>query len=267
MLRVILISLFTFSLVAHGNEPGSLLVVFNGQIKEVSFSKLTQVEISAINYHPKFKEQGETKYKGYLIKDILKNIAISPDQYVTVVGKTGQFSIELKISELMANNNLIATHINGKEVATEDNGLQIIYDTETIARYPHLKQRQFWCWWVRSIILDEKYSPNIKANDKKEVLKADFPWPIPYGISSGPIKNSPEERKGILVEKFSSIELELLNGNHYRLKNDGKTKYFLADKISNKMGAASLHQVITNQNKVDSIVSNYFYVKSLKVVK
>jgi len=267
MLKIIGLILISIQLAWATSEPQELFVISNGKVQKIDFSKLKTVEVLAVNHHPNFIKNGKSKYKGFLIKDILSSFKLKDNQAVTIVGKTGQFSIEVRMEELLEGQNLIATHVNGHEVQTGDNGLQIIYSEKTLEKYPHLKQRQFWCWWVRSIVLDQKYVPRIEANIEKNKLTSEFPWPVPYGISSVEQVQSPSERYGRVLSNFKKISLTLLNGAEKTIANDGKTKFFVADLVSNKMGAFSLHQLIEKNGKIETFLNNYYYVKSLRVIE
>ncbi|MBL7665300.1 MAG: hypothetical protein JNM93_09210, partial [Bacteriovoracaceae bacterium] len=157
-------------------EPQMLRIVQNGNVHEVNFSNLTQTTIVTRNHHPHFSKLGEIQYTGYLTQEILKKFKVEPNQKITLVGKTGQFSVEMSAHEFLNSKNLIATHKNGVPVKTEENGLQIIYDEDSLKKYPHLAQRQYYCWWVRTIILDDKYIPDSQGLTKNKItLKTDFP--------------------------------------------------------------------------------------------
>jgi len=269
MLKALGLILFLFSNLSWAiPEPEKIFIVVNGKVEEIHFSKLKRSEITATNYHPNFVDKGKITYSGYLIKDVLKGFQIGKDQPITIIGKTGQFSIELLASELLSGQNLIATHVNGEPVKTEENGLQIIYDDKTTSKYPHLKQRQFWCWWIRSFVLDEKFKPSIKLVKKTEqTFKTELPWPTPYGISSKSQHGITKERSGSLLGNFKKISVELLNGHRQEILPDGKSKYLFARPINNKAGAYSLHQLIEKDGKIETIVSNLYYIKSLEVIQ
>lgn len=245
------------------NEPENLFVVANGKVQTVRFKTLSPIEITAINHHPKFKELGKIRFKGFRISDVLKNVRLNPEDAITIVGNTGQFSVELKAKELLAGNNIVATHANGEAVTTEGNGLQIIYDETTLSKYPKLKERQFWCWWVRSFITDDKYQ--VKANGTKKTLTTKLPWPAPYGISS--VGMSEVNRRDGSILKFKKLKVELLNGNEKEVITDDKSTFFLAHPTGNKSGAYSLHQLIESKGEVQSFVNNLYYVKSVKVIQ
>jgi hypothetical protein len=245
------------------SEPQKLFIVSNGKVQTVEFKNLKSIEISALNHHPKFKDLGIIRYKGFKVADILKSVKINPEDAITIVGNTGQFSIELKAKELLTGNNIIATHVNGEEVSTEGNGLQIIYDEITLRKYPKLKERQFWCWWVRSLITDDKFQ--VKASGKKKALTTNLPWPVPYGISS--IGTIEEKLRTGSILRFQKLKVELLNGNEKELITDSKSTFFLANPISNKTGAYSLHQLIEKEGEVQTFVNNLYYVKSVKVIQ
>lgn len=245
------------------SEPQRLFVVSNGKVQTIEFKNLKPVEISTPNHHPKFKELGNIHYKGFKVSDVLKSVKLNPDDAITLVGNTGQFSIELKTKELLAGNNIIATHINGEEVTTEGNGLQIIYDEATLSKYPKLKERQFWCWWVRSFITDDKFQ--VKASGQKKELTTKLPWPVPYGISS--IGTTEERLRTGSVLRFQKLKVELLNGNEKEVIADSKSTFFLANPIGNKTGAYSLHQLIEKNGEVQTFVNNLYYVKSVKVIQ
>lgn len=265
MLRLVLISLFIVCK-ALGQEPEALFIVSQGKVNQIKFSDLKQVEITTINHHPKMKPLGAIKYTGYLVKDILSQVKLRPSDYVTLVGKTGQFSIEISVDELLAPNNIIATHINGVPMKTEENGLQVIYSQEAIEKYPRLKERQYWLWWVRIFITDEKFIPEVKAIKAHAILKSQLPWPVPYGISSkGQLKET-NARSGRLLE-FNKLKVDLLNGVTVEVSSDSKTKYFLTDPVGNKSGAYGLHQVLEKDGKVQTIVSNLYYVKRVEAIE
>lgn len=269
MLKLLLIFLFTFSnLVWAENEPDKLTIVSNGKIKEVLFKNLKKSTLKTINHHPNFKPHGIITYDGFLVKDILKQFSLKNDDAITIVGKTGQFSVEVQAFELLSGNNLIATHINGKPVNTKENGLQIIYDEETLGKYPHLKQRQFWCWWVRSFIVDEKFKPtlNLKTTTKTS-LTTPLPWPVPYGISSKGESPTTRERNGLILPSFEKIRVELLNGSIQEIISDKNLKFFLSNPINNKSGAYSLHVLVEENSVVKTFISNLYYVKSIEVIK
>lgn len=265
MLKLILISLFIVCS-ALAQEPEGIFIVSKGKVNQVSFKNLKQVEVTTLNYHPKFKDLGEIKYTGYLVKDILSQLKLSSESFVTILGKTGQFSVEISSKELLAPNNMIATHVNGIPVQTDENGLQIIYSKEAIEKFPHLKERQYWCWWVRSIITDDKFVPEISVTKKQMTLKSQLPWPAPYGISSKGQAKEIYSRKGRLLE-FNKLKVELLNGVTMEVASDDKTKYFLTDSLGNKSGAYGLHQVLEKDGKVQTMVSNLYYVKKLEAIK
>ena len=145
---------------AWANEPEKILVVQNGRVQTIEFKNLKRVELETLNHHPKFIGLGKIKYSGFLVRDILKDV--NPESTVTILGNTGQFSVELKARELLAGNNILAT------TPVSENGNQIIYDEVTLAKYPHLKQRSYWCWWVRSFIADDKIK--VSAKGEKKVL-------------------------------------------------------------------------------------------------
>jgi hypothetical protein len=264
MLRLILISLL-FAIKVLANEPDGIIIVSNGKINQIPFKDLKKIELTTANHHPKIRPLGELKYSGYLIKDILSKAKLKPDDFITIVGKTGQFSVEISAKELLSSNNIIATDINGVPVKTEENGLQIIYSPETIEKFPHLKERQYWCWWVRSLILDEKFVPQVKVRKAATSLESQLPWPVPYGISSRGIAQEVKVRTGSLLN-FKKIKVEFLNGNSQEIIADEKSKYFLTNPIGNKLGAYGLHQVIEKDGKVQTIVSNLYYIKRLEAL-
>lgn len=259
-------ALIFMTLQAWGSEPQEILIVSKGHVQKIYFKDLKKTEIVTLNYHPKFKTLGKIKYSGYLIKDILKNSTIKSDDSITILGKTGQFSVEVSASELLTGKSFIATHINGETVKTDENGLQIIYSQEALEKYPHLKERQYWCWWVRSFITDSKFVPYMRATNKPHSFQTIVPWPVPYGISSRGSVSSPKLRNGVVLSGFNKLKVELLNGSRHDIVNDGKTKYFLADPISNKAGGYGLHQLVEQDGKIETIVSNLYYVKSLQAV-
>lgn len=265
MLKLIFISLFTI-LNTMAQEPDGIFVVSGGKMNKISFKNLKRVEITTKNYHPKFADFGEIKYSGYLVKDILAQVKLKPSDYVTVVGKTGQFSIELSVEELLAPNNIIATSANGEALKTEEKGIQIIYSKEAITKFPHLKKRYYWCWWVRSFITDEKFVPLLKAAKGLGTLRSKLPWPVPHGISSRGLLGELNQRLGRFLE-FSKAKVNLLNGSSIELVNDKRTRYFLTDSKGNKAGGFGLHQIIEKNNMVDVFVSSFYYVKNLEVLK
>ena len=262
MLKVFGVLLFSISL-TWASEPKSFFVVSNGKVQTVEFKHLKPIEITTLNYHPKFKELGKIQYKGFRVSDVLKNINMNPEDAITIVGNTGQFSVELKAKELLSSNNIIATHVNGEIVTTEGNGLQIIYDGATLAKFPMLKERQYWCWWVRSFITDNKYQVKVNGTHKK--LSTKLPWPAPYGISSIGLTDI-KSRQGSVIN-FKKLRVELLNGNEKEVIDDGKSTFFLASPVSNKSGGYSLHQLIENDGEVQTFVNNLYYVKSVEVVQ
>ena len=265
MLKLILIS-FLLVCTVLAQEPEGIFLVSKGKMNQISFKYLKQVDITTFNYHPKFKDLGAIKYTGYLIKDIFSQVKLSPDNFVTILGKTGQFSVEISAKELLAPNNIIATHVNGISVKTDENGLQIIYSKEAIEKFPHLKERQYWCWWVRSFIADDKFIPEIKTSKTPATLESSLPWPAPYGISSRGLVKEVNSRTGRLLE-FSKIKVELLNGTTVEVSRYNKTKYFLTDSIGNKSGAFGLHQVLERDGKIQTMVSNLYYVKNVEAIK
>lgn len=249
------------------SEPTNIIIVSNGKIKEIDLTRLKKIELETINHHPKFKELGKLKYSGYLIKDIFKQVKLSPEQLITILGKTGQFSVELRGKELLTGNNIIATHLNSKPMSNEENGLQIIYDEETTSKFPYLKERQYWCWWVRAFITDQIYKPQLKMHKEIErSFKTELPWPIPYGISSNGPETVINQRTGRFITPFKKLRLEILNGSVQEINSDEKTKYFLANPISNKSGAYSLHQIIENEGNIEAFISNLYYLKSIEVI-
>lgn len=263
---IILILIFSTNLAWGTTEPSIIILVSNGKVTKVNLMKLKKTELETLNYHPKFKDQGKLKYSGYLVKDILKHIKLLPEQAITILGKTGQFSVEVLAKEFLSGRNLIATHLNNEPIASEEKGLQIIYDGKTISKFPHLKERQYWCWWVRTLITDQKYKPSLKIQKKiEQSFKTELPWPVPYGISSLGSEVSINQRAGLLLNAFKTMKIELLNGNEQEIIADQKTKYFLANPISNKSGAYSLHQIIENNGKIEAFVSNLYYLKSVEV--
>jgi len=250
------------------SEPSHLYIIADGKMIVLPFAKLEKVDLETINYHPKFVENGKIKYSGYRIRDILKAYRLPKDNPITIVGRTGQFSIELKTQELLEGDSIIATHANGKPVQSEGNGLQIIYDDKTVIKYPHLKQRQFWCWWVRSFILDNKFRPTLnKPLEFKNTLKSELPWPRPYGISSVGDRPILKERKGILIPSYKNARIELLNGNKLEIDGQAGTKLFLADTTSNQNGGHVLHQVIEKDGQINTILANHYFLKSLEVTE
>lgn len=269
MLKFIAVIILFMTIGAWANtEPSHLYVIANGKMTELPFSKLKRVDLETINYHPKFVELGKIKYSGYRIRDILKAYTLPKNKPITIVGRTGQFSIELKAQELIEGDSIIATHADGKPVQTEGNGLQIIYDDKTVNKYPHLKQRQFWCWWVRSFILDDKFRPTLNRRlDFKNVLKSDFPWPKPYGISSVGDEPILKERSGLLIPSYKKAKIELLNGNKIEIDAQAGTKLFLAAPTSNQNGGHALHLVIEKDGQVSTIVANHYFLKSLEVIE
>lgn len=267
MLKIVLISLFMMmNTVRAESEPQGLFIVSNGKVIEIEFSKLKRKEVFAVNHHPNFHKQGKIKYSGHLVRDVLKGIRLKDQDLVTVVGKTGQFSIELFGKELLEGDNLIATHVNDVPVKTSENGLQIIYSEAAIQKFPHLKQRQYWCWWVRSFILDDKFTPKTGiSTTETKTLKTKLPWPAPYGISSKGDLLLVKERKGVFLSGFKKLHLKLLNGTAQDIAFSDKVKYFLAEPIGNKEGAYSLHQVVENGGFVETFAANTYYIKSLEV--
>ena len=232
---------------AWANEPEKMLVVQNGKVQTIEFKNLKRVELETINHHPKFVGLGKIKYSGFLVRDILKNV--NPETTVTILGNTGQFSIELKAKELLAGNSIIAT------TPSSENGHQIIYDEAALAKYPHLKQRSYWCWWVRSFITDNKIK--VSARGEKKELRSSLPWPKPYGIS---LTKDTTKKSGVILPAFKKIQVELLNGNSKEIEHDGRSKFFLTKENN-------LHQLIEDKGQVQTFLSNLYYVKSIKVVQ
>lgn len=238
--------IFILAASAWANEPEKILVVQNGKVQEIKFKNLKRVELETLNHHPKFVGQGKIKYSGFLVRDILQNA--NPESTVTILGNTGQFSVELKARELLAGNSIIAT------TPASENGNQIIYDEIALAKYPRLKQRSYWCWWVRSFIADDKIK--VSAKGEKKILHSMLPWPKPYGIS---LAKDSKTRSGVILPAFKKIQVELLNGNSKELEYDGKSKFFLTQENT-------LHQLIEEENQVQTFLSNLYYVKSIRVV-
>lgn len=228
-------------------EPEKILVVQNGKVQTIEFKNLKRVELETVNHHPKFVGLGKIKYSGFLVRDILKNV--NPESTITILGNTGQFSVELKAKELLAGNSIIAT------APVSENGTQIIYDEVALAEYPHLKQRSYWCWWVRSFITDNKIK--VAAKGEKKELHSSLPWPKPYGIS---LTEATKKKSGVILPTFKRLQVELLNGNSKEIEHDGKSKFFLTKENS-------LHQLIENKGQVQTFLSNLYYVKSIKVVR
>lgn len=235
-------------------------------MKEISFKNLRRVEITTKNFHPKFASLGEIKYTGYLVKDILSQVKLKPDDYVTVIGKTGQFSVEISTQELLAPNNIIATSANGEPLKTEEKGLQIIYSKEAIEKFPHLKERYYWCWWVRSFVTDEKSTPSVKTVQIPATLESKLPWPVPHGISSRKQLGEINSRTGRLID-FSKARAQLLNGSTVELEKTDKTRFFLTDSKGNKAGAFGLHQVLEKDGEVVVFVNSHYYVNSVEVIE
>lgn len=229
------------------SEPEKILVVQNGKVHTIEFKNLKRVELETINQHPKFVGLGKIKYSGFLVRDILRNV--NPESTVTILGNTGQFSVELKAKELLAGNTIIAT------TPVSENGNQIIYDEVALAIYPHLKQRSYWCWWVRSFITDNKIK--VSANGEKKELHSTLPWPKPYGIT---LSESTKQKSGVVLPTFQRLQVELLNGNSKEIEYDGKSKFFLTKDNS-------LHQLIEDKGQVQTFLNNLYYVKSIKVVR
>lgn len=264
---LIFFSLISFSAFAT-NEPEKIIVVNNGVSLEIQFSGLKKVELETINYHVNFVNLGKIKYSGYRIRDILKGLKLSPEQSVVILGKTGQFSVELKAKELLEGDSIIATHMNGAVVQTEGNGLQIIYDEKAITKFPHLKERQHWCWWVRSLLIGDKIKANIQGQDKaKSKLVFDSEWPKPYGISTKGEVISPKEREGHFLDRFKTLKITQLNGNSSEVPYNEKIKFFVAQGINNKLGATSLHQLTMKDDKVENFVNNLYYIKSVEAIR
>lgn len=248
--------------------PEKIILSHQGKIKEVLFSDLKKVEVFTENYHPNFVGLGKIKYKGHRVSDILKELSLRPDEYVTIVGKTAQFSVELKFEELNQKGNIIATEMNGKLLNDNENGYQIIYSEDAIKKFPHLKQRQFWCWWVRAILLDDGVTPTFTSMSKEVVkLKSSLPWPVPYGITSRGELKSFQEREGYWIDNRKELLVHLLNGHLKTIPADNKTKVFLAKSIGSKEGSYSIHQIIEDKGSVHNFVANIFYVKSVEVSK
>jgi hypothetical protein len=88
---------------------------------------------------------------------------------------------------------------------------------------------------------------------------------VPYGISSRGTAQEVKVRSGSLLN-FKKIKVEFLNGNSQEIIADEKSKYFLANPIGNKLGAYGLHQVIEKDGKVQTIVSNLYYIKGLEAL-
>lgn len=232
---------------AWANEPEKILVVQNGKVQTIEFKNLKRVELETINHHPKFVELGKIKYSGFLVRDVLKNV--NPESTVTILGNTGQFSVELKAKELLAGNSIIAI------APVSENGNQIIYDEVALAKYPHLKQRSYWCWWVRSFITDNKIK--VSTEGEKKELHSSLPWPKPYGIS---LSESSLMKSGVILPTFKKLQVELLNGNSKEVEYDGRSKFFLTKENN-------LHQLIEDKGQVQTFLSNLYYVKSIKVVQ
>ncbi len=249
-------------------EPEKLFVVSGGKVREIHFRNFKPVEITTTNHHPKFVDKGKIKFKGFLVRDILSSLKIGENQAITLVGRTGQFAIEITGKELLGGDNIIATHIDGKSVDTTENGLQIIYDEKTIAKFPHLKQRNYWLWWVRSFILDNKFHP--KANVSlhfNDTLKSEFPWPSPYGRSSLGESQASPKRKWTKISAFKKVNVETLNGNKFEINPIAGTQLVLGNSGSNPAGAYSLHQLIEKNGSVGNFVDNIYFIKSLEVIR
>ena len=260
MLKAVLLFLFSFG-ISWATEPNQIFVSQKGIVRTVDFYKLHPITIKAINYHPNFEKEGETEYKGYKVKDILRTF--SPNKSITIIGKTGQFSVEISTNELIDNDNIIAFEKNGRSLIDDPNGLQIIYSQDAIKRYPHLKQRQYWCWWVRTLILDN--DDNRILRGPRTRLKSEFPWPVPYGISTSKIQ-AQYEREGVLLNKPKKVNIFHLNGNAQTLDVENKN-VFLTKAPTSKEGAHTLHIIDLKDGKIEKFHLNLYYLRSVEVKK
>lgn len=234
----------------------------------MSLASLKRSELTTTNYHPNYFARGPQRYSGYRFKDVLSRFKLDPNQPITIVGKTGQFSVELKAGELMGDDILLASHLNGVAIKTAENGLQIVYGEKTLAKYPHLKQRQFWCWWIRSLLLDGKSKPALAVKaDAAAIYKSPLPWPTPYGISSFGTGSSELSRRGRALFAPKGVRVSLLNGAEIEIVPQPGNKLILTAAPNQKAGGFSLHEVQENAGRVGAFLSNVYYVQSVKAIQ
>lgn len=251
------------------DEPNTLIISTKDAHKEIDFSKLKTVSLKTVNLHPQFIKLGEVEYQGYSFKDLLKNYSLKPQQPVVLLGTTGEFSLELKAEEILGDDVILATHKNGQRISAKDQGNQIIYGTKTVQKYPHLKERLYWLWWVRNIVLDNTYQNDFNEHKAALVqLSSTIPFPQPDGISSlsasAPVKNL--SGKILDVSKTKNLKVHLINNSVMEIPVKKNFSYFLSNAESLKSGGETLHIVEIKNGKVTNLISHMFYIKKIELL-
>lgn len=264
------LTLLCASIIVSAEEPNNIILVTKDKYQTVEFTNLKPTTLKTINHHPSFIKEGIIDYQGYLFKDLFKNYKIKPDQAVLLIATTGQFVLELKASELLNDDVIVATIKNGKRIETKDFGNQIIYGSQTIEKNPVLKNRHYWLWWVRSVIIDDSYKNDFE-NHKIALtnLESQFPFPKPDGESTvkqiNPLKN--KVGKILDTKKASTIKITLINDSTLEIPVKTSFTYFLTNSKELKAGGETLHVVEVKNNKITNIVASHFYIKQLTIIR
>lgn len=266
-LNWIFTTLFLSSLVS-ASELNSVIVSTKDSHNEVSFEQFKPMTLKTLNHHPQFIKQGETEYQGYLLKDLLKNYKLKPEQSIVLTGTTGEYSIELKAAEILGDDVIVATHKKGKRLETSENGNQIIYGANTIQKFPHLKVRLFWLWWVKNILVDTTYQNDFSAHPEQIVeLPSTIAFPQTDGVSSAGNIAAPKTLSGKILNtaKAKNIKIELINNSIVEVPVKNNFSYFLTQREPLKTGGETLYVVEIKNNKVTNHISHIFYIKKIEL--
>lgn len=255
-----------FALIALADEPNSVIISTSDSHQEINFSSLKPVTLKTINHHPQFQKQGEVEYQGYKLQDILKGNSLKPDQSIVLLGTTGEFSVELKANEVLNEDVILATHKNGQRILAKDQGNQIIYGVKAIQKFPHLKQRSYWLWWVRNIVIDRAYKNDFNDHQESMVqLESTIDFPQPDGISSMksfvPVKIL--SGKILVTGKAKILKAQLINKSIIEVPIKNNFSYFLTPTNSLKAGGETLYVVEIKNNKVTNLISHIFYIQKI----
>lgn len=267
LIMISLVSLAVFQ--AYSDEPNSVILSTKDFHQEIDFSTMKPVILKTINHHPQFKTKGEIEYQGYKFQDILKTNPLRPQQPVMLLATTGEFSLELKAEEILGDDVILATHMNGQRIDAKEHGNQIIYGPKAIAKYPHLKERLYWIWWVRNIVIDTVYHNDYSSHPETSLtLTSEIPFPQPDGASSiGPkIPTKALTGKILNTKKSKMLKIHLVNNNILEVPVKNNFSYFLAVTPTLNTGGEVLHVLEIKNNKVINLISHIFYIKKLEVL-
>lgn len=264
---IFLTILVFFSSLVEADELNSVMVTTKDSHKEVNFAQFKPVTLKMTNHHPQFKKDGEVDYQGYLLKDLLKIYNLKPEQNIVFIGTTGEYSVELKAEEI-ANDVMIATHKKGKRLQANEHGNQIIYGPNSIQQFPQLKERLFWLWWVKNILVDSTYQNDFSDHQEKVIeLHSLMNYPDTDGISWRGTLSPQKVLSGKILNttKAKMIKAKLINDSIIEIPVKNNFSYFLTLREPLKAGGETLYVVEIKNNKVTNHISHIFYIKKIEL--